>query len=127
MANKPLRRALSEQLDDAVTAVLNTRGRAKGCRPLAWSAPAHQPWTEAGFSGLASSGDYSTADAGEPSRSPVEVWAVANRDEHPIRGTLGYPANSGGKKRWSTCRPAPWSAPPGSPGPGLDPDALDLS
>jgi hypothetical protein len=88
-ANKPLRRALGEQLDNAVTEVLNTRGRARGCRPLAWAVPAYEAWTTTGFSGLASSGDYSTTDA----EAVIQQWAAAfdlTPDEHPVRGTLGY-------------------------------------
>jgi hypothetical protein len=38
----------------------DTHGRAKGCLPLAWAAPAHKPWTRAGFNRLASSGDYTS-------------------------------------------------------------------
>ena len=88
-ANQSLRDALGRQLDDAATAVLNTRGRAKGCRPLAWAAPAYEPWIGAGFTGLASSGDYSTTDA----LAVVRQWAAAfdlTPDEHPTLGTLGY-------------------------------------
>jgi hypothetical protein len=69
--------------------VLNTRGRARGCRPLAWAVPAYEAWTTTGFSGLASSGDYSTTDA----EAVIQQWAAAfdlRPDEHPVRRTLGY-------------------------------------
>jgi hypothetical protein len=56
-ANESLRNAVGRQLDTAATAALNTRGRAKGCPPLAWAAPAYEPWTAVGFTGLASCGD----------------------------------------------------------------------
>jgi hypothetical protein len=88
-ANESLRDALGRQLDTAATAALNTRGQAKRCPPLAWAAPAYEPWTEAGFTGLASSGDYSTTDA----LGVVRQWAAAfdlTPDERSRPGTLGY-------------------------------------
>jgi len=56
---------------------------------LAWSVPAYEPWREAGFSGLAHRGDYSTADA----LAVIGQWAEAfdlTSDERPVRGSVGY-------------------------------------